>query len=364
MSTSPLLSEKSNIFFLLSLVGLLLLGAALADAQQINQLTFVLKEAETETNITNVTLQIKEKNLATNKELTITEYLTANVMEIYLPDGVYELIFIADEAETDGKDYYIKKTITSSATKKETIFLFPVASVQGIVVDRLDNLLKDAEIKLVCDKEIDASEPAFTDKYGTFALPTVPTGNCIITASFNEYFDRQQLAFNQGDAERIQLKLEEKAPTDSSEFALLFFGIVITMAIIGGVIYWFHSRQEEEHVFHTPHQIHLPYPHILRKKRRRQQKVMASQQAPPTQQKLLSRVQHILPTLREREQLVIQFLLGNNHKATQAKIRHATKIPKTSLIRILHALQAKKIIAMESTETTKTIKLTEWFLEK
>ena len=182
-----------------------------------------------------------------------------------------------------------------------------------------------------------------------------------MVASYNEYFNRQQLAFNHGDFERIQLKLEEKAPSPPSDTAFLFLGIIITLAILVGVAYWFYNKREEEPFFHLPSQLHLPPQLTFRRKKKARRK---EKSATPPQHKFPPRVQHILPTLRERERAVVQFLLDNHYTSTPSKIRHGTNIPKTSILRILDALKAKNIIIIESTETTKMIKLTGWFLEK
>jgi len=43
----------------------------------------------------------------------------------------------------------------------------------------------------------------------------------------------------------------------------------------------------------------------------------------------------------------MEFLLQNDRSASQAKIRHGTKIPRTSLARVLNKLESKKLIIIE-----------------
>ena len=100
MSTSPLHLERFNVLCSILLFAFLVIASKFVDGQHINQLTFVLKEADTEKNITNVTLQVKEKNLLTGKELAITEYMNSNAVDIFIADGEYELTFIADDVQT------------------------------------------------------------------------------------------------------------------------------------------------------------------------------------------------------------------------------------------------------------------------
>lgn len=357
MSSSSLHSEKSSIINGVLVTLFIITTLSLVQAQEIDHITFVLKEAGTEQNIANVTLQIKELSVGTQKELTITEYLTSNIIDLYLAEGEYELTFIADNTQTEGKDYAVFEKLATTDVKEETLYMFPIASLRGIVVDHLDNILKDAEITLTCDKDVVPLESILTDKYGTFIITAVPTGNCLITASSNEYFDQQELAFNQGDFENINLKLEQKTPSRSLNIAFIFLGMVIVLAIGGGMLYWFRHRAEEEPL------LSLPSPPLRRKRKSKKKESF-----PPPQQRSSSplplRVQHILPTLREREQGVVQYLLENKHSSTQAKIRHATHIPKTSLMRVLETLKAKNIIEIESVDTIKTVTLTKWFLEK
>ncbi len=354
MKILPSLLRKYNIPKLTILLLCIVLGVVLTQAQQIHQLTFVLKEVQTDNNISNITLQIKEINLDTGKQLTITEYLNSNTIEIYLSEGNYELTFIADDTQTPGKDYYGNKKITSMEPKQEVIYLFPVASLRGLVLDRLENLLKDAEVEIMCDQEFITFNPLMTDKYGTFSIPTIPTGNCAITTSYKEYFDQQQLAFNRGDMEQVQLRLERKLSSATSIWVITLFGIIIITAIASVVVYWFRIRNRRGLPSASSP---LTKKSLLLKKRKSNNGMDASQQHLP------SRVLHILPTLRDRERAIVQFLLDNHHSSTQAKIKHATKIPKTSLMRTLETLKQKNIVEIESTMMQKTIKLTLWFLE-
>ena len=69
-----------------------------------------------------------------------------------------------------------------------------------------------------------------------------------------------------------------------------------------------------------------------------------------------------MKTLKDRERKVVEFLLENENKSTQSKIRYETTIPKTSLIRIFESLENKNIIKIERVGKLKKIELTEWFL--
>ena len=230
MSNSPsLLGRYSTLIFILA--SLALLFSFTAQAQESYHLVYALKEVGTDRNITNVTLQIREKSINADKELSITEYLNTNTAELYLNSGEYELIFIVDEAKTEGKDYYTFEKFTVAESKKDIIYLFPIASIRGTVVDKLDNLIEGAEIKLSCDKDFISLNPIKTDKYGAFTIQAVPTGNCIITASYKDSFEQHSLAFNLGDYETIRLKLEDAAASTPSDTSFTLFDLIGLFAI-------------------------------------------------------------------------------------------------------------------------------------
>ena len=71
----------------------------------------------------------------------------------------------------------------------------------------------------------------------------------------------------------------------------------------------------------------------------------------------------ILETLNDKEKKVVNFLLENNYQQSQSKIRHATKIPRTSLSRVLQSLERKKIISIKKEGKLVDISLTSFFLD-
>ena len=78
--------------------------------------------------------------------------------------------------------------------------------------------------------------------------------------------------------------------------------------------------------------------------------------------KLSSRTEDVLKTLKAKEKEVVTFLIDNNHKSTQAKIRYSTGIPKTTLARIFISLELKNIVKIEKVGKLKNVSLTEWFI--
>ncbi len=350
MNSSQLHSRSaSQIKWVLPFLFLLTL-LPLIFAQESVHLTYNLREAETGKSITNMTVQIKETNLKTDKVLSITEYLATNTADVYLAPGEYRIEFIIDDIDTPGKDYYYSESIQVTDDKENTVYAFPVASLRGTVVDKLNNIVNGAEIKLDCDKDYVARVNITTDKYGSFNTPIVPTGNCIIIAVYKDFHDQQEVAFNHGDFESIDLALNTQT---NSSFALFGLILLISVIALASVVMWLRLRHDKEHEQDELFNKHLEI-----------KKPVRTRNASKSVKSLPSRVKDILPTLRDREKSIVQFLLDHDGTSSQSRIRFETKIPKTSLSRTFESLKAKNIVEIESFGKLKKIKLTKWFLEK
>ena len=70
-----------------------------------------------------------------------------------------------------------------------------------------------------------------------------------------------------------------------------------------------------------------------------------------------------MKTLSENENNIIKFLFENNNIATQSKIRHNTRIPKSTLHRHISKLESKNIIKVQEFGKLKKAELTEFFLK-
>ena len=74
-----------------------------------------------------------------------------------------------------------------------------------------------------------------------------------------------------------------------------------------------------------------------------------------------SRKTDIMKTLNPREKNVVNFLLENKNHSSQNNIKNNLGIPKTTLIRLFQALEAKNIVSIERIGKMKKITLTSWF---
>ncbi|MEM2989645.1 MAG: hypothetical protein QXQ02_00500 [Halobacteria archaeon] len=79
---------------------------------------------------------------------------------------------------------------------------------------------------------------------------------------------------------------------------------------------------------------------------------------------LTPEMQKVIETLNENERQIVNVLIKHKGRLTQAKIRHETGIPKSSLTGIIYALERKKIVNKIKYGRMNVIELSSWFLGK
>lgn len=72
----------------------------------------------------------------------------------------------------------------------------------------------------------------------------------------------------------------------------------------------------------------------------------------------------IMETLTPRERTIIEILIDRGGRVTQADLRYATNMPKSSLADILSALERRKLVTKREWRRTNVIELSEWVLSK
>lgn len=335
-----------NKIVLLLLLGVLLISGA--SAQEDHKLQITLKEAASNKEVNNVLVNIVIINKETGNERMVSSFVQQNPITMSLPQGEYVLIFKIDSLQTPGKDYYgeLEAPLEDDVIKEAIVF--PVGSLDGIVLDQLDNLVSKAILKISCNKEYGEKAPTTTDKVGSFQMAYAPIGECLITATSHNAVGTQRITVEKGMAKHLEIKLNKPVIAQASPYVLI---LIIIMVVAGGSIVFFLFKRYKKGRMHTA-------------KEEKELGILAKGVEQPKEKHLGKRTQDVLNTLNEREKRVVTFLLEQNHQSTQAKIRYETGIPKTSLVRIFTSLQNKKVITIESIGKVKKIKLTDWFLEK
>ena len=323
--------KKTLILIIISLI----LLANSVFAQNNNSNVFLnLKDANTNEDISNVAVYININ------DVEIDQYVS-DILRLKLDDGNYRTILRVDNLSTLGNDYFKKIDLVVDKTLIQGIFLYPVGTLRGIVKDKLDNIVGDAELKFECTVNPEIDFPSKTDKFGGFFVNFVPVGKCKIFAIYNDAIGFKEVNITQGTLEDIEINLDKSIVVRERSiiFEILFFlAIVLVFAFL--IVVYFKRKTESN----------------IEKKQEKKEETS-------------ERSKDIVQTLKDNEKIIVDYLLTHEYKGTkyvgiQSEIRRETGIPRTSLARIIKSLQNKKIIHIEKMGKAIKLKLTDWFLGK
>lgn len=286
-----------------------------------------LYDVHTRQQIKNVVTGVTLKGA--DEESNFDKYILTNVLTFQSDEGTFEIILRIDDLTTEGKDYFLKDKINLQEGSSEKLYLYSVGSLRGTVIDELNNLVSNAELKFECSADYGDTYPLKTDKFGSFSLHYAPAGECRINAYHKNAVGSITVNVEHGKNSDVQIKLEQK--TVASNALPYIVGVVIVVAAASWI---FLARRKQS-----------------TKPMRKKLKTLSHQ-----------RTNDIIKTLREKEKTVVNVLLQSNGTSTQAKIKTATGIPKTSLARVLETLRAKNIVEIEILGKLKKVRLTRWFL--
>lgn len=310
-----------------------------------------MKDVKTNTPIVNAPIKISIVNLEKGTTITSVKYMGADSMLDYkLTAGTWDIALRIDDPSTPETDYFVKETFIVKGTEEkieQTLYLTPVGAVEGTVLDKSGDLVNNADIKFKCGiKSADYQEK--TDRFGTFSSDVVPVGTCRISAGYRRTAGSEVIEVKKGETTETTIVLDRSLFFSFDSYFWVYVGIVIVaMALIAVPI------------------IKKKRPVVVKKIiRRPKAKKKAAKKTKEEKTKIPPRAKDIMKTLRDVEKEVVDYLLKNKFKATQANIYHATGIPKTSLSRCIISLEAKNVVKVEKFGRMKKLKLTDWFLGK
>lgn len=257
------------------------------------------------------------------------KYLASNIVEFNVEEGTYLVSMEIDDLGTEGKDYYLSEEIDLTHDVSTKAYLYSAGSISGTVADQLDNLVSNADLKFECAADYGDQRPEKTDKYGSFSLQYAPVGKCKITAYRNNMVGSETIELERGQKVEVQISLKQKTATTSF---LPYIGIVALLVAI--FVFVFLKKNKPRTIKETI----------------------------KTKPEVTKRTSDVLKTLKEKERKIVEAIMESGNESTQAKLKSATGIPKTSLSRILESLSAKKILEVESYGKMKKVRLTRWFL--
>ncbi len=279
------------------------------------------------------------------------EQLNSSIYTITLPPGTYQTEAILDSFNTPTADYYGAALFTFNNTQTIEYNVYPIGYVQGTVLDSKGNLIPSANLQFHCLSTIAINYPEKTDNTGFFSVPNIPIGACTLIASRNNDVGEVNILVRQGQSTSVQIKLEQKVTT--TPLSILLFSALIPLIIILLLIWLIISYKRNKSS--TPNKISSST----------HQDLTSQQKEESTDETSFStQTRTLLETLNENEKKITLFLLENNNESSQSKIRHGTKIARTSLTRILQSLERKKLVQIEKDGKIVTIRLTGIFLGK
>ncbi len=246
-----------------------------------------------------------------------------------LVEGSYSLNVIIDSFDTPAPDFYGTTDLVIGEDNFFEVLVFPTGFVQGNVKDTSGNLIPHADLNFNC--------------VSSFIIPNVPEASCTLIASTANEAGQIEFKVEKGKAQDLEVILESKVASEK-DYTFLIIGTALMLIIIGAVIYFYIKKKKIN---------------FQSDKKEKGEKIINTEEL-----KLSSQTKALLETLSEKEKSIVNFLLENNNKSSQSKIRHVTRMPRTSLARVLQGLEAKKIILIEKEGKMVLIKLTPLFLGK
>ena len=272
-----------------------------------------------------------------------------------LIDGQYTTDIILDSFDTPTPDYYGSKSITVPSDTSIPFFVYPIGYLQGTVVDTNGNLVPSARIQFTCYSSIAVEYPHTSDAAGFFTVPHIPVGRCTIIASARNVAGKSDVEIRRGEDTSVEIVLGQTIDSSYSMFKIILWGFIV-LAVIIVLISSLVSRNVQKRKIVSHHE-----KKIQERKRENQQE---DQEKLEEKHTISKQTQALLQTLSEKEHKVVTFLMNHGNEGSQAQIRHATHIPRTSMARILQTLERKKIVQIEKQGKMVRVELTELFLGK
>ena len=320
-------------------------------------LFITFKDISTDTVINGIPASITFSNLDLGTKTTITRFLDpdgANRFE--LRAGNWEIDVLADDQKTPEIDYYGKSIFlieNNVFVTNKTVYVNPTGSIQGYVIDRSQNRIKDADLQFKCKANGPFTYPAKTDQFGSFDLDVAPVGTCKISAAYQGKVGEEEIKIDHGKPTNAIVNLDNALVSQQVSWVSIIIGAALGIAAAGAFSYLHFKKR------HGTAKSKAKEPEQVKQELTAE---VIEEKRPP--EELNPRARDIIATLKENEQAVVKFLLANENASTQAKLRNATGIPKTTLARIFQALEEKKVLSVEKIGKMKKVVLTEWFMGK
>ncbi len=371
-----------------------------------SEVLFTVKDIETDEAIIASPVMIDLMNLERGTEISSVKYIDYDGQIDYkLSPGTWKVVLKVDTRKTPAFDYYSEDSISIGDDDiNKTIYAYPVGSISGEVLDSKGSLVANADIDFKCKSDLNLGYPTKSDAFGSFKAEMLPVGECTAFAAYKGLAGSTDTIVQKGNLTSIKIMLDK--PLQSSNNLLYVLGGALLFIFAALMIYKIFSKGLKEKVKQelTKEKLKLKKQAQIKKAKEEEKKdkeeksdnkdngdnkdnkdkeeerhkhkaehlAQAShndfhhETVPDKEEEkdLNPRARDIMKTLNDREIKIVEFLLEAGNKSTQATLRNATGIPKTSLARAFFSLEGKKIIKVETIGKLKKIELTDWFMGK
>ena len=116
------------------------------------------------------------------------------------------------------------------------------------------------------------------------------------------------------------------------------------------------EKKETAHAVPSEAQAHSSLSHVT-------QTVLATNPQPSSSPVYPKKLENVLNTLQERERKIVELVFANKGQMKSSKIRHELLLPKSSLSRMLRALERKNIISISPFGNSMAVRLQDWLLK-
>ena len=271
-------------------------------------------------------------------------------LKLFFEKGPYSITIVADNPQTEGPDYHGTTILDVDQKIVKVVQLYPVGSLNGLVKDKLDNVISGASLKFECNKVIPLRYPSETDNFGSFSLEVVPTGRCKVFGNYKGSVGVQEVTIKKGERTAIDIKLDTILVRNQGNNYGSFIPVIVIIFIIAAAIL-FLGKKRRKHKSETKQKVKREIRKETNSKVTKEEKIADS-----------SRTNDLLKTLRDNEKKVVEFLLEQKDPIHLSKIHHKTGMSKGSLFRNIRSLERKNIVETSSEGRIKKVKLTPWFL--
>jgi uncharacterized membrane protein len=249
-------------------------------------------------------------------------------MDLQLDDGQWSISLMLDITSTVGKDYYASLQLAVSADQSMTVFMQPVGSLTGEVLDASNNLLPGATVKFECAGDYGLIDPVTTDSFGSFKAEWLPIGSCKVSALSGNKVGSMTVQIAQGQLSEVRISLEQGIATVKDDYTV---PIIIILAVFAAAVVL-----------------------LLRRKPAAGEK--------PEPVKPDRHMGAILSALDENEKKIIESLMSSGGKSLQSRLGRELGLPKSSLSRAVSGLEARDILKTERLGRVRNVELSQWFL--